>query len=242
MQGSPRRLPVSRSHSYADFETQLQGYARSAAAAIRRSESTNSSAYRGWLAFTSASAAVVMPSFCEAGLIYSGPKNLPLSLSSSSITSGSYYQFFGELHLDTDSINDVRLRGFLDSFSYFAVRLEGLNGAKIARGAELNAAALRSGESIGASQSFRPQAYLLAGGYTDSSGSWNRSGSDTFAGVQLGDRFGWIRIEVFPFTAFDQAIVRDWAYEDAPGESIAAGAIPEPDTDVLTRCRAPIGA
>jgi hypothetical protein len=44
--------------------------------------------------------------------------------------------------------------------------------------------------------------------------------------------YGWVRLEVAPF--FAGGSILDYAYESAPDQAIAAGAIPEPSTFLLT--------
>lgn len=175
-------------------------------------------------------AAAVAAHDADGAVIYSGVQNI-------SITPG----FSQNIDLDGDAQNDIQLKNFSffggpyqgATVSVAPGKIVGFNNG-LAYVTALTAGAVIDGSTV-STGFFGSMAY----GANNPNAQFNNvtnayvgfsfpSGPNTF--------YGWVRVDVN--NAAQSFLIKDWAYQNASGAGIAAGAVPEPATLGLLACGA----
>jgi hypothetical protein len=230
-------------------------YAAAAHTVLKRKSKSDQG--RRWLAYSSAvGSALALAGSADAGIIYSGPQNISVSVGKgsgfrSSLKRIAINRAFSETlivsHSRTSHFASSRAQLFHQLFGHTA----GVNLSSKASGAVRR---LASGQMISANAPDKfgyrvllRQATQTYFGAVKQRGPWGAT-TTGFAGFRYLDvgnqyHYGWIRLKlsgVSPVTSPGQATLTavDWAYEDTPNTPIAAGdtgpsLIPEPSTLAL---------
>lgn len=156
----------------------------------------------------------------DAAIQYSGVQNLSV---------GQYAS--QSLNLDGDAYGDILLKNYVfgggnyqgATVSYYPGKLVGFNNG-LAYVSALGAGATIDAGTVG-SDFFGSLAY----GASNPNAEFNNA-TDAYIGLSFpiggGTHFGWIRVDID--NAAGTLLIKDWAYDDAAGVGIAAGAVPEP--------------
>jgi hypothetical protein len=209
------------------LETRLEGYAQAAGSLLRVVK--KGGARKLVPMTTAAGAALAMAPAADASIVYSGTANYPLPDGSSNIA---------YLNLDNagtgSTATDATLAVFPASGPTNANMLAFYTSQGIFTTGGPNVANFSSGAQIGPSYSNIVDGSTSLG-VPVSRRLLNFYGTVGIAGVRFNiggqDHYAWIRLDV----ALDGSslTIVDWAYEDAPGTRISAGAVPEPGSGGL---------
>jgi hypothetical protein len=201
------------------LETRLEGYAQAAGSLLRVVK--KGGARKLVPMTTAAGAALAMAPAADASIVYSGTANYPLPDGSSNIA---------YLNLDNAGTGSTATDATLAVFATNAAILATYPVQGIFSTGGPNVANFSSGAQIGPSYS-----NIVDGATSVGRNLLNFYGGTGIAGVRFNiggqDHYAWIRLDV----ALDGSslTIVDWAYEDAPGTRISAGAVPEPGSGGL---------
>lgn len=242
-----------------DFDRDLQNYVLSTQTRTDAGEGTKADGGSRWLRYSAAAgSALALASAADAGVIYSGLKNISVSATNGTSSAA--------IDLDGDGLNELTIgvrngggtswwtspatsskSAFVNGNQiYWSVNQTwwgtNNNNAELLLNTTGNVQQLSSGATI-SSGPFGYGKRLLRG--TDSwwtaSGTWNNSVT-AFAGLKFeiggNDHFGWIQLHIDGVSSGGTPKITaiNWAYESEAGVAIRAGAgipVPEPATHAL---------
>ncbi len=159
----------------------------------------------------------------RAGIVYSGPQNITISLGNSQ-----------PINLDGDAFNDITLKNYTfgggnyqgATVNFAPGQTVGFTAGGLQYVSRLTAGTLISAANIGPSF-FGSMAY----GANNPNAQFNNV-TGAFLGLSFpsgGNTFyGWIRVDINNATG--TFVIDDWAYQSTPNTGIQAGAIPEPSS------------
>jgi hypothetical protein len=224
-------------------------YAATAHSLLNRKPKSDKS--KRWLAYSSAvGSALALAGSADAGIIYSGPQNISVSVKKGGSSSGRASLLINKFVVESVDLNNFVGGG---SFGSFAGLRRGSNVYVPGHNNYVRRLAAGQAISAGIAGGFRINAGSVRGAFMSRSGRYFQLGdwpatTIGFAGFRYYDasnqpHYGWIRLSLQGIGGNNPApqatlTAVDWAYEDTPNTPIPAGdtgaaIIPEPGTLAL---------
>lgn len=173
-------------------------------------------------------------------IVHNDPPDIP-------VFGGGTYVYY-DLDLNADGVTDFQLRALSGEFMVIPVGQNAVLGTPAPPPNLVGtAAALQSGQPIslnpvssmawilrGVAPVTGPYGPIFVNCFSQGcSGDWQGVNSDAYLATQfyIGSEthYGWVHLRVFSNGGY----IKEWAYDSVPGQSILAGAVPEPSAWVF---------